>query len=77
MDKNAVTAMSDAQLSSAIKAMEERAKNGIEILVLDSSENSILDIDAYEKRTITGEQALQRLGYSDYVDEQSRREGNG
>ena len=67
----AIADMSDAHLSSTIKMLERRSMEGIRGHILVNSE--LANGNEYQECIITGEEALKRMGYEHYVNEQSRR----
>ena len=65
--------MTDSHLAATIRLFERRAKDGVTVRM---GGGSCAEDIWYDEDTLSGEEALDRLGYADYVKERDRRISN-
>ena len=65
--------MTDSHLAATIRLFERRAKEGVTVRM---GGGSCAEDMWYDEDTLYGDEALERLGYADYVKERDRRISN-
>ena len=65
--------MTDSHLAATIRLFERRAKEGVTVRM---GGGSCAEDMWYDEDTLYGDEALEELGYSDYIKERDRRISN-